>query len=307
MSMNTTKITNRHQLYIQDVSGFNLKWTLESGQSFRWNRMEDAYYGVVEGQILKIHQCNDNLIIYSSKEQDESSFRSHLMHYLDLQRELAPILSAVNVDAYIERAINKYWGMRLLNQELWETIASFIISQNNNMARIRGIIRKLAERFGERLAFNGYVDYTFPTPQILVDAGIDEIFLCGTGYRAKYLWNAANNIANGVLVLDVLKQMKYEEAKQELMKLEGVGEKVADCICLFSLGHLTALPVDVWIKRIFERIYLQKRASPREIQEFARNYFGQYVGYAQQYLFHYAQNQPNWADDEHLALSKKKK
>ena len=307
MSMNTTKITNRHQLYIQDVSDFNLKWTLESGQSFRWNRMEDAYYGVVEGQILKIHQNHVTLTIESSKEQDESSFTSHLIHYLDLERELATILSAVNVDAYIERAINKFWGMRLLNQELWETIASFIISQNNNMARIRGIIRKLAERFGEKLTLDGYVDYTFPTPQILADAGIDEIFLCGTGYRAKYLWNAANNIVNGELVLDVLKQMKYEDAKQELMQLEGVGEKVADCICLFSLGHLTALPVDVWIKRIFERIYLQKRASSREIQEFAKNYFGQYVGYAQQYLFHYAQNQPNWADDEHLALSKKKK
>ncbi len=305
--MNTTKITNRHQLYIQDVSDFNLKWTLESGQSFRWNRMEDAYYGVVEGQILKIHQNHVTLTIESSKEQDESSFTSHLIHYLDLERELATILSAVNVDAYIERAINKFWGMRLLNQELWETIASFIISQNNNMARIRGIIRKLAERFGEKLTLDGYVDYTFPTPQILADAGIDEIFLCGTGYRAKYLWNAANNIVNGELVLDVLKQMKYEDAKQELMQLEGVGEKVADCICLFSLGHLTALPVDVWIKRIFERIYLQKRASSREIQEFAKNYFGQYVGYAQQYLFHYAQNQPNWADDEHLALSKKKK
>lgn len=307
MPMKTTKITNGCQFRIQHVQDFNLKYTLESGQSFRWNRVKDKYYGVVENQILKIHQHHDTLIIESSKEQDESYFSTHLIHYLDLERELATILTAVNVDAYIERAINKFWGMRLLNQELWETIASFILSQNNNMARIRGIIRKLAERFGQRLEFDGYEDYTFPTPQILADAGIDEIFLCGTGYRAKYLWNAANNIVSGELVLDVLKRMKYNDAKQELMKLEGVGEKVADCICLFSLGHLTALPVDVWIKRIFETIYLSKRASYREIQEFARNYFGKYVGYAQQYLFHYAQNQPNWADDEHLTLSKKKK
>ena len=215
---------------------------------------------------------------------------------------MASILAAVNVDAYIDRAINQFWGMRLLNQELWETIASFILSQNNNMGRIRSIIRALSERFGQRLAFEEYVDYTFPTPQTLADAGVDEIFACGTGYRARYLWNAASKVANGELDLDALKRMDYAEAKHELMKLEGIGEKVADCICLFSLGHLTALPVDVWIKRIFERIYLRKRATSREIQEFAKNYFGEFVGYAQQYLFHYAQSQPNWADAEHLAL-----
>ena len=107
--------------------------------------------------------------------------------------------------------------------------------------------------------------------------------------------------------LDALKRMDYTEAKRELMQLEGIGEKVADCICLFSLGHLTALPVDVWIKRIFETIYLRRRATPREIQEFAKNYFGEFVGYAQQYLFHYAQNHPNWADAEHLALRYKKR
>ncbi len=303
--MKTTEFIDISLLRIQNVPDFSLKYTLESGQSFRWNLVKDAYYGVVEEQILKIHQRHDTLIIGSSKQQDETSFTSHLRHYLDLERELANILSAVKVDDYIERAINKFWGMRILNQELWETIASFILSQNNNIARIRGIIRRLAERFGERLELDGYVDYTFPTPHILADAGIDEIFSCGTGYRAKYLWNSANNIVNGKLVLDNLKQMQYNDAKQELMKLEGVGEKVADCICLFSLGHLTALPVDVWIKRIFESIYLRKRATYREIQEFARNYFGQYVGYAQQYLFHYAQNQQNWADDEHLALIKK--
>ena len=292
-------------MIIENVTVFNLKYTLESGQSFRWNTVDDAYYGVVKGCILKIQQREDTLIIDSSEKEEHPATNLELTHYFDVCRDLASILAEVNVDAYIDRAINKFWGMRLLNQELWETIASFILSQNNNMSRIRGLICSLSEKFGQRLEFEGYVDYSFPTPEALTDAGIDEIFACGTGYRASYLWNAAQNVVNGDLVLDAIKGMSYPAAKKELMKLEGIGEKVADCICLFSLGHLEALPVDVWIKRIFEQIYLRKRATPREIREFARNYFGEFVGYAQQYLFHYAQNQPSWADVEHLALSYK--
>ena len=287
---------------IINVTDFNLKYTLESGQSFRWNKVDDAYYGVVEGEILKIKQCDDILIINSSNHENEPLSTSYIYHYLDLHRELSPILAAVNVDGYMNRIIEHLWGMRLLNQELWETIASFILSQNNNMLRIRKIIRSLSQQFGRKLVYDGYVDYSFPTPQVLTDAGIDKIFECGTGYRASYLWNAAKDVTNEHLKLDVLKQMDYPDAKQELMKLNGIGEKVADCICLFSLGHLAALPVDVWIKRIFERIYLQKPATSREIQEFAKKYFGKYVGYAQQYLFHYAQYNQNWADEEHLKL-----
>ncbi len=293
-------------MQINNITDFNLKYTLESGQSFRWNRIDNIYYGVVEGRILKICQENDTLIIDSSCDEDETTFTSHMSHYLDLNRDLAYILDAVNVDAYINRAIDSFRGMRLLNQEIWETIASFILSQNNNIARIRKIIRTLSERFGQQVEFDGYVDYTFPKPHTIAYAGIDSIFECGTGYRASYLWNAANNVVNGVLQLDTLTQLDYVDAKHELMKLEGVGEKVADCICLFSLGHLEALPIDVWIKRIFERIYLRKTAKTREIQDFAKQYFGEYVGYAQQYLFHYAQNQPNWDDAEHLALHNKK-
>lgn len=290
-------------IIIDSLSDFNLKHTLESGQSFRWNWVGDAYYGVVEGQILKIQKKGDNtLLIDSSQDKDEHLFTTFMYHYLDLDRELASILDAVNVDAYIARAIEQFWGMRLLNQELWETIASFILSQNNNMSRIRGLISSLSERFGQKIEFEGFVDYTFPTAQTLADAGVDELFACGTGYRARYLWNAAVKISNREFMLDPLKKLSYAEAKHELINLEGIGEKVADCICLFSLGHLEALPIDVWIKRIFEQVYLRKKARAHEIRQFANKYFGEYVGYAQQYLFHYAQNNPNWADSEHLAL-----
>ena len=290
-------------MVIDNLTDFSLKYTLESGQSFRWNRIDDTYYGVVEGRILKLQQkSTSTIMIESSRVEDEEIITKSLFHYLDLNRELASILTAVRVDGYIAKAIDCFWGMRILNQELWETIASFILSQNNNISRIRSIIHTLSEKFGQKIDFNGYINYTFPTPTSLADAGIEEIFSCGTGYRAKYLWNAATKISDGELLLDMVKRMHYIEARNELIKLEGVGEKVADCICLFSLGHLEALPIDVWIKRIFEQIYLLKKATASEIRQFANNYFGENIGYAQQYLFHYAQSNHNWADPKHLAL-----
>ena len=291
-------------MQIQNVTDFSLKYTLESGQSFRWNRIDNAYYGVVEGRILKISQEGTILCVESSTDEDKVSFVSYLRHYLDLERDVPRILSEVKNDAYMHRAIEKLWGMRILNQELWETVASFILSQNNNVPRIRGIIRRLSERFGEHLTLAGYVDYSFPSPDALATATNEALLACGTGYRATYLQEAAQAVVRGELSLTAMQQMSYPEAKQALMRQNGIGEKVADCICLFSLGHLAALPIDVWIKRIFETLYLRRRATHREIREFAHSYFGDGVGYAQQYLFHYVHECPNWADVEHQSLIK---
>ena len=287
---------------IQNVTDFSLKYTLESGQSFRWNRIDNAYYGVVQGRILKISQEGTTLHVESSTEEDEANFVPFLRHYLDIARDVPKILASVSNDAYMHRAIEKLWGMRILNQELWEIIASFILSQNNNVPRIRGIIRRLSERFGERLTLAEYVDYSFPSPEALATSTEDELLACGTGYRANYLRGTAQAVVTRKLSLTSLQRMSYAEAKQELMHRNGIGEKVADCICLFSLGHLAALPIDVWIKRIFETLYLRRRATHREIREFAHHYFGDSAGYAQQYLFHYAHECPNWADAEHLSL-----
>ncbi len=287
---------------IQNVTDFSLKYTLESGQSFRWERIDNAYYGVVEGRILKLLQEGTTLHVESSTDENEADFVPFLHHYLDIVRDVPHILIGVRNDAYMHRATKKLWGMRILNQELWETIASFILSQNNNVRRIRGIIRRLSERFGERLTLGAYVDYSFPSPDALSRAAESALFACGTGYRASYLSDTAQAIVSGELSLTSLQQMSYTEAKQELMRRKGIGEKVADCICLFSLGHLAALPIDVWVKRIFETLYLRRRATHREIREFAYNYFGESVGYAQQYLFHYVHECPNWADAEHLSL-----
>ena len=291
-------------MQIRNATDFSLKYTLESGQSFRWTQIDDAYYGVVEGHLLKIRQVGTTLCVESSATENETTFVPFLRHYLDIGRDVPKILAKVDNDAYMHRAIEKLWGMRILNQELWETVASFILSQNNNVPRIRGIIQRLSESFGEQLTLAGYVDYSFPSPDALATATMDELLACGTGYRASYLRDAAKAVVSGELALTSVKQMPYLEAKRELMRRNGIGEKVADCICLFSLGHLAALPIDVWIKRIFETLYLRRCATHHEIREFAHTYFGERVGYAQQYLFHYVHEYPNWADAEHLSLIK---
>ena len=227
------------------------------------------------------------LIVESSVERDTSDFEAFLRHYLDLNRDMCTIRELIDIDPHIHRAITAYWGMRILNQDVWECLASFVLSQNNNVPRIKAIIQNLSQRFGEKIALGDQVDYTFPSAGVLAEAGADALFECGTGYRAAYLWEISLATAAGTLNFEKLKSVPYELAKRELMRFKGIGEKVADCVCLFSLGHMEALPVDVWIKRIIEQVYLGKQASISEIREFGESYFGKHLGYAQQYLFHY--------------------
>jgi N-glycosylase/DNA lyase len=261
---------------------------LECGQSFRWQPINGWYYGVVEGRQLKIRQEKQALIVESSDDEQPDRLEASLRHYLDLNRDLPAILKAVDIDPFIHRSIETFRGMRILNQAVWECLASFILSQNNNVPRIKGIIRTISAQFGEKITFQDSVDYAFPTPQALAEAGVEALYDCRLGYRAPYLWTVSSAIAAGEFDPESLKSMPYAEAKRELMGFKGIGEKVADCICLFSLGHVQALPIDVWVKRIIEQLYLKREASIREIRQFAEDYFGEYLGYAQQYLFHYA-------------------
>ena len=287
-AMSLTLHSRDTTIRIHGVDDFNLSHTLESAQSFRWQLYDGWYYGVIEGRLLKIRQEGHVLVLASSADEDDVCLTTFLRHYLDLNRDLPTILRAVDVDACIREAINAFWGMRLLNQGLWECLASYVISQNNNVPRIKGIIRRLSAQFGEKVNLDNYVDYSFPSPQAFAEAGVKALLKCGTGYRAPYLWEVSTAVVTGTLNLDNLNEMSYPSAKQELMQLKGIGEKVADCICLFSLGHLEALPVDVWMKRIIEHVYFGRKATIREIREFGESYFGEHIGYAQQYLFHYA-------------------
>ena len=262
---------------------------MECGQSFRWQPSTNGWYcGVVDGRQLRIRQEHQTLIVKSSVDERGDQLEAFLRHYLDLNRDLPAILDAVDIDPFIHRSIETFRGMRILNQEVWECLASFILSQNNNVPRIKGIIRTISARFGEKITLDDSVDYAFPTPQALAEAGVETLYDCGLGYRAPYVWTVSSAVAAGEFDLDAVKNLPYADAKRELMGVKGIGEKVADCICLFSLGHVQALPIDVWVKRIIEQVYLKREASIREIRQFAETYFGEYLGYAQQYLFHYA-------------------
>lgn len=270
---------------IPNVRDFDLKHTLESAQSFRWENQGSGYIGLIRDEVYYLEQRGCDLFWRTTAEVDQTSY---LRHYLDLERDLQWLRSMSGKDEYTEPAFNTFWGMRLLRQDLWECLGSFILSSNNSVARIRGIIARMSAKFGHPIEFEGCRYYGFPSAESLASNDVAALQACGMGYRAPYLLQTSTDVAEGRIDLDALEGADYGEAKAVLMQCAGVGEKVADCVCLFSLGHYQALPVDVWIRRIIETLYLGRTATYRQIREFAQSYFGEHMGYVQQYLFHYA-------------------
>lgn len=273
---------------IKPIRDFNLYHTLNCGQAFRWHEDEGWFYGVVDNRFLRISQENDTLCVESSDESNPIQLQQSLWHYFDLGCDLSKILDLINKDHYMDISIEACRGMRIMNQDLWECLGSFILSQNSNVPRIKQMIRNISKTFGNPVSLNGRTDYTFPAPEMIINGSVDQLFQCGLGYRSSYLFDAAVVVAEKQLDLVWLKSQPYLVAKQELMSLKGIGDKVAACVSLFSLGHGEALPIDVWVRKITERLYLKRKASKSQILEFFHDYFGEYIGYAQQYLFHYA-------------------
>ncbi len=266
---------------------FNLESTLFCGQAFRWERQGDWFYGVIGDGILKLKQENSTIYYDSSNNITNDT----LIRYLSLDLELNSVLNKIDRDKNIHSAIDFCRGLRLLRQEPWETFATYILSSYSNIPRIRRMVFNISRRFGKRLIFNGYVNYTFPEIERIAGAREKELKALGLGFRAGYLKNTAKRILNEGDLFLKLRLLSYEEIKKKLLQFEGVGDKVADCTMLFGLSRLEAFPVDVWIKRGIERLYFKgKPLSPKKINEFGRKYFGEYAGYAQEYLYHYLRN-----------------
>jgi N-glycosylase/DNA lyase len=238
--------------------------------------------------------------VHTHPEKSDSRFwRS----YFRLDDDLPKIYSQIVKDQHIKAAVERFEGLRLLRQEPWECLISYVCATNKNIPAIKDMIFRLCENFGERLLFEGREFYTFPTPNDLANADIEELRACKLGFRAERVQNAAKKVNSKELSLEALHKISYEEAWEELLKLPGVGPKVADCVLLFSLDKLEAFPIDVWMKRIvmkhyhdhFERSFVKRvsgkkslsRAEYRKIGLFGRKYFGKFVGYAQEYLYHY--------------------
>jgi len=283
---------------------FSLEHTLACGQAFRWERAGKWWYGVVGERVLKVRQ-DENFLWFEAYPRSVGA--GSLSNYFRLDDDLALILSKINKDEHINEAIGRFCGLRLLRQGPWECLISYICATNKNIPAIKDMISNICERFGEAVDFEGRTLFTFPKPGELARASVEELRLCKLGFRAKRVLKAAEMVSDGGLDFESLRKMSCEEARRELLGLPGVGPKVADCVLLFSLDKLMAFPVDVWMKRVvldcygrfFERSFVDgvlskgglSRGEYKTIGDFGREYFGEYAGYAQEYLFHFARCQ----------------
>lgn len=254
----------------------SLTQTLDCGQAFRWRPSTERpgwWEGAAMGRLLRMKAQGKDLLLECSREEYENCWR----RYLDMDRDYAGIRQALSADPVLSEACALYPGIRVLRQDPWETLCSFIISANNNIPRIKGIIERLCTGWGEPIA-DGW--HTFPGPRTLAELSPEELAPLRAGYRTEYLLCCARQVASGEVDLDAIGEMEDEEGYRELLKLRGVGPKVADCVLLFAYGRIRRVPMDVWMRRVCARLYpdgLPACAAP-------------WAGIAQQFLFHYARS-----------------
>ena len=273
------------------VRGFDVTKTFDCGQCFRFELVENStheqeFAGVAYGKMISVAQDGDTLYIYNS---DEADFYNIWQSYLGLDTDYDRIcedITSRSDNTALREAVRVGQGIRILSQEHWETVCSFIISQNNNIPRIKKIIAALSEKYGERIDACGMekhgvpegVAYAFPCAECLRDAGVDNIFALKTGFRAKYIVDAAQKCTDGTVELDKISELPTATAAEMLKRIKGVGDKVAACSLLFGFDKLDAFPVDVWIKKVIARYFGE---------DFTSASLGPYAGIAQQYLFYY--------------------
>lgn len=264
-------------LLLQEEEPFDLQNTLDCGQAFRWERGGDGRFrGAARGRFLTLSRREGHLVLHDTAPEDLPLW----VDYFDLERSYAGLLERFRQDPVLEKAIQFAPGIRVLHQDGWEALCSFIISQNNNVPRIKGIIRRLCDTLGEPLGESGWHD--FPSPQRLAACSLEDLAPLRAGFRAKYLLDAAQKVVSGQVDLAAIPQMEVPRAQEELCKIKGVGPKVAQCALLYGFGKAECFPRDVWIKRVMTCLYPQ--GFPHCLDDCA--------GIAQQYLFHYARLNP---------------
>ena len=270
---NTYKIEENSIIINSDC--FDLALTLDCGQAFRWVQTgEDEWHGVAFSKPLTLKKTDRGIEFIG---MDKDDFENIWSPYFDLERDYGELCRRFTADPYLAEAVDTCRGIRLLRQEPWEAICSFIISQNNNIPRIKGIIDRLCRLLGEPL---GGDDYSFPSAEKIAEAGIDALAPIRAGFRAKYIIDAAEKVANGEIDIQKIYSLTIDEGRDELIKIKGVGEKVAQCSLLYGFGKIDAFPVDVWVKRIMSELY------PDGLPECTNGV----RGIAQQYLFHWRRN-----------------
>jgi N-glycosylase/DNA lyase len=272
------------------VADFSLDHTLDSGQAFRWKRgVDGSWIGVVGRQSVRLRQDNDRIEI-------EADDIATIAGYFQWHVQLREIVAAFPKDEHLDAAVASCWGLRILKQEPWECLASFIASSTKQIVQIKQIVENLARNCGKALSTqHSAISYSFPSVEVVAASTHDVLWNCKLGFRAKYLLGSARRIAEGKLDLQKIDTMRCDEAREYLCQLSGVGEKIANCVLLFAYGKLDAFPIDVWVERGLREMYFRgkRKVTPRRLREFARTYFGPHAGYAQQYLFHYVRTRRN--------------
>ena len=274
MALKDTYIIEKNKI-ILTPDCFDLGLTLDCGQAFRWVQTgDDEWHGVAFSKPLTLKKTERVIEFIGTSRED---FENIWIPYFDLERDYAALCRMFLADRYLAEAVDTCYGIRLLRQDPWEAICSFIISQNNNIPRIKGIIDRLCRLLGENL---GGDDYSFPSAQKIAEAGVEALAPIRAGFRAKYIIDAAQKVANGEIDIEKIYSLSLDEGRDELIKIKGVGEKVAQCSLLYGFGKVDAFPVDVWVKRIMSELY------PDGLPECTNGV----RGIAQQYLFHWRRN-----------------
>ena len=283
----------KEQIYeVGNLDSFELRDIFDCGQCFRWNEQEDgSYTGVFKGNVLNVKKEGNKVTFKGICNGD---IKEVVEDYFDLNRDYKKIKEYLSkIDDNMKKSVEYGKGIRILNQDLWETIISFIISANNNIPRIKGIIERLSKNYGEEIEYNGEKYYTFPTAEELKDVSVEKYRELGLGFRDIRLYETTKMILNGEVDLDNLRNnLNTMEVRNKLLTLSGVGPKVADCILLFSdLKRFEVFPIDVWVRRVMNDLYIKNedetKVNKKQIEKIAKEKFGNLAGLAQQYLFYW--------------------
>ena len=282
----------KEQTYIlENCNSFEPVHIFECGQCFRWNKEDDeSYTGVFKNNVLNVKKENGKIVF---KGICDGNIEEICKDYFDLDTNYEEIKSTLSkIDKYLETSIQYGSGIRILNQDLWETIISFIISANNNIPRIKGIIERISKKYGEKIIYNEKEYYTFPNMYKLGEASVEDLRALGLGFRDKRIYETTKMFLNKEITLEELeKEQNIDILREKLMTLSGVGGKVADCIMLFSLKKFSVFPIDVWVRRVMNELYIKEpdenKVSKALIQNLAKEKYKDLAGLAQQYLFYW--------------------
>lgn len=280
------------KLVLNNLDSFELEHIFDCGQCFRWNKQPDgSYIGVIKSGVLHVSKRENNVYFEGMLDGDINSI---VYEYFDLDTDYNSFKKVLaKIDSNMRKSIEFGSGIRILNQDLWEMIISFIISANNNIPRIKGIIERISKSVGKKIEWNGQEYYLFPTVEELSKLSVADLRGLGTGFRDKRIYKTTHMVLNEEIKLYDIENMKNtEEIREVLLQFEGVGEKVADCIMLFALKRFDSFPIDVWVRRVMNMLYIhnedETKVSKKDIRYTANELFGDIGGIAQQYLFYWA-------------------